>query len=87
MILAYGLKYVGVPTYPLGWTMGGILHGRRGVLAGHEAPLAARPASAAGDTQTAPALARQTAEPEAKRAGATADPLDDVPVSKTTCRR
>jgi uncharacterized membrane protein YfcA len=25
VILASGLKYVGVPTYPLGWTMGGIL--------------------------------------------------------------
>ena len=25
MIFASGLKYVGVPTYPLGWTMGGIL--------------------------------------------------------------
>jgi len=25
VILASGLKYVGVPTYPLGWTMGGVL--------------------------------------------------------------
>ena len=25
VIFASGLKYVGVPTYPLGWTMGGIL--------------------------------------------------------------
>jgi len=25
VILASGLKYIGVPTYPLGWTMGAVL--------------------------------------------------------------
>ena len=34
VIFASGLKYVGVTTYPLGWTMGGILVARRGVLGG-----------------------------------------------------
>jgi hypothetical protein len=84
VIFASGLKYVGVPTYPLGWTMGGIL------LAGAAYWLAVRrpwqrdrPPGAAV-TEPAPALAQQTAEETARpapgRAGATADPLDDVPV-------
>jgi len=63
VILASGLKYVGVPTYPLGWTMGGILV-----------------AGAAYWLAPAPALAQQTTQQTAKRADATADPLDDVPV-------
>ena len=83
VIFASGLKYVGVPTYPLGWTMGGIL------LAGAAYWLAVRrpwrrdrPPGAAV-TEPAPALAQQTAQQMARptpgRADATADPLDDVP--------
>jgi hypothetical protein len=72
VILASGLKYVGVPTYPLGWTMGGIL------LAGAAYWLATtRPWQK--DREPAPVLA-EGAEPAAGRAEATANPLDDVPV-------
>jgi hypothetical protein len=43
VIFASGLKYVGVPTYPLGLRHGRHPAGRRGVLAGHAAaPAAAR---------------------------------------------
>src|ERR1700730_8911858 len=72
VILASGLKYVGVPTYPLGWTMGGIL------LAGAASWLApTRPWQK--DREPAPVLTKG-AEPAAGRAEATANPLDDVPV-------
>ncbi len=81
VILASGLKYVGVPTYPLGWTMSGIL------LAGAAYWLATkrpwqrdRPLAPALAQLTAQQTAQLTAQPTAKRADATADPLDDVPV-------
>ena len=73
MILASGLKYVGVPTYPLGWTMGGIL------VAGAAYWLATR-RPWQRDRQPAAAGAKPTAQPTPGRADATADPLDDVPV-------
>ena len=41
VIFASGLKYVGVPTYPLGFVMGGILLAGAGVLAGRAAAPAA----------------------------------------------
>jgi uncharacterized protein len=58
VIFASGLKYVGVATYPLGWTMGGILvaGGAYGLIrartrqtrrpSGREPAAAVRPASA-----------------------------------------
>ena len=69
VIFASGLKYVGVPTYPLGFVMGGILVAGRGVLAGHPAPLAAGRAAE-------PAAGRPAAA-EGAPSGPT--PLDDVP--------
>ena len=76
VIFASGLKYVGVPTYPLGFIMGGIL------VAGAAYWLATkRPWQK--DRESAPGLA-EPAEPAAGRAepaAAPAGPLDDVPVS------
>ena len=42
VIFASGLKYVGVPTYPLGFVMGGILVAGAAYLAGRPAARAAR---------------------------------------------
>ena len=61
VIFASGLKYVGVPTYPLGFVMGGILVAGAGVLAGR----AAAPAAAAAGSRPARAPA---AVPEPERA-------------------
>ena len=71
VIFASGLKYVGVPTYPLGFIMGSIL------LAGAAYWLAwVRPRRAgAGAAAAAPALAPAAGLPERART-----PLDDVPV-------
>ena len=73
MIFASGLKYVGVPTYPLGFVMGGIL------VAGAAYWLAyVRPRRAAGAAGAAvPALAPAAMEAAPERAQ---PPLDDVPV-------
>ena len=75
VIFASGLKYVGVPTYPLGFVMGSIL------LAGAAYWLAVpRPRRLRGRGEPAPALAPAAvpaaAEGAAERAGT---PLDDVP--------
>ncbi len=80
VIFASGLKYVGVPTYPLGWTMGGILLAGAAYWLAMRRPALARRTAQSVAPQTAEPTARQTAEPTAKRADATADPLDDVPV-------
>ena len=68
VIFASGLKYIGVPTYPLGWTMGAI--GLAG-LAYWGIRRQRRDREPAG----APALA----DADVSRTGA-AGPLDDVPV-------
>jgi len=87
VILASGLKYVGLGTYPLGWVMGAILvagagywlvrtrpwdRKRRAALAGSAS---AGPGTAGPGTLSAAADARSGA------AAGAADPLDDVPVS------
>ena len=65
VIFASGLKYVGVPTYPLGFVMGGILvAGAAYWLVTEAAPAGREPAPAEGP------------EPVARRPA----PLDDVPV-------
>ena len=84
VILASGLKYVGVPTYPLGWTMGGILAAgavywlvtRRPWQRDREpVPLLAEP------TRAEPTRAEPTrAEPTRAEPAARAEPRDDVPV-------
>ena len=52
VIFASGLKYVGVPTYPLGFVMGGILVAGAGVLAGRAAaPAASRSRGARSGTR------------------------------------
>jgi uncharacterized membrane protein YfcA len=71
VILASGLKYVGVSTYPLAWTMGAVLL----VAAGYWL-LTRQPWRARGPV---PALAGPAAEP-ADSADSAAGPLDDVPV-------
>ena len=75
MIFASGLKYVGVPTYPLGFVMGGIL------LAGAAYWLAIlRPRRLRGDGRGEPAPAAVAAPAVAEGAPERATPLDDVPV-------
>jgi len=78
VIFASGLKYVGVPTYPLGWTMGAIALAALaywGIRRQRRDTEAARPAGAAGQVgAAAPAVALAPAEP--------AGPLDDVPVTR-----
>ena len=71
VIFASGLKYVGVPTYPLGFVMGGIL------LAGAVYWLVTKRPWRQG-REPAPVLAEPVAA-TAPRAEATAGPLDDVP--------
>jgi uncharacterized membrane protein YfcA len=75
VIFASGLKYVGVPTYPLGFVMGGIL------LAGGAYWLAVlRPRRLRGRGESAPALAPAAVPEAAQRAPERAGtPLDDVP--------
>ena len=80
VIFASGLKYVGVPTYPLGFVMGGIL------VAGAAYWLAVRrpwQRGQAGPGAPAPALANGV-DAVPKRAGGVAEraeaPRDDVPV-------
>jgi uncharacterized membrane protein YfcA len=71
VILASGLKYVGLGTYPLGWTMGAILVAGAGYWAIRTRPWDRERRADAGpaaDTRSGPAAAA-------------ADPLDDVPVS------
>ena len=64
VIFASGLKYVGVPTYPLGLTMGGIL------LAGAAYWLAMRrPALARPDGPTGGQAGRRDGRPAGRRAG------------------
>ncbi len=79
VIFASGLKYVGVPTYPLGLTMGGILLAGAAYWTAVRRPWQPGRPPAAAVTEPAPALAQPTAQPTPGRAGATADPLDDVP--------
>ena len=67
VILASGLKYVGVPTYPLGWTMGGILLAGAAYWLATKRPWQRDRRPAAALTEPAPALARQTAR--ARRPG------------------
>ncbi len=71
VILASGLKYVGVSTYPLAWTMGAVLLVAAGYWLLTRQPWRAR--------EAVPALAGPAAEP-ADSAGSAAGPLDDVPV-------
>jgi hypothetical protein len=75
VIFASGLKYVGVPTYPLGFVMGGIL------VAGAAYWLAyARPRRLRGRGEPAPALAQAAVPEAAEGAPERAEtPLDDVP--------
>jgi len=77
VIFASGLKYVGVPTYPLGFVMGGIL------VAGAVYWLAyVRPRRAAGAAGAAAPAFAPAAVPTATEAGPerARPPLDDVPV-------
>ena len=71
VILASGLKYVGVSTYPLGWTMGAVLLVAAGYWLLTRQPWRAR--------EPVPALAGPAAEP-ADSADSATGPLDDVPV-------
>ena len=71
VILASGLKYVGVSTYPLAWTMGAVLLVAAGYWLLTRQPWRAR--------EAVPALAGPAAEP-ADSADSAAGPLDDVPV-------
>jgi uncharacterized membrane protein YfcA len=79
VIFASGLKYAGLPTYPLGFTMGGIL------VAG-AAYWLARTRPWPKGREPAPVLTEpvkppvEPAAPAAGRAEAAAGPLDDVPV-------
>ena len=72
VILASGLKYVGVSTYPLGWTMGAVLLVAAGywLVTSHPWRRAREPV---------PALAGPAAE-LADSAGSATGPRDDVPV-------
>ena len=75
VIFASGLKYVGVPTYPLGFVMGGILlAGGAYWLAMLAAPAASR--SRGARSGLAPAAVPEAAEGAPERAET---PLDDVP--------
>ena len=65
VILASGLKYVGVPTYPLGWTMGGVLLAAGGYWLVLRQPWRHRAEETSATATPAPAL----------------EPLDDVPVT------
>ncbi|HET9972782.1 MAG TPA: TSUP family transporter, partial [Streptosporangiaceae bacterium] len=69
VIFASGLKYVGVPTYPLGFAMGGILVAGAGYGLYQAQAQRREPARAAGEA--APALAAEAGAPE---------PLDDIRV-------
>jgi uncharacterized membrane protein YfcA len=71
VILASGLKYVGVSTYPLAWTMGAVLLVAAGYWLLTRQPWRAR--------EPVPALAGPVAEP-ADSADSATGPLDDVPV-------
>jgi uncharacterized membrane protein YfcA len=71
VILASGLKYVGVSTYPLAWTMGAVLLVAAGYWLLTRQPWRAR--------EPVPALSGPAAEP-ADSADSAAGPLDDVPV-------
>src|SRR6516165_5532424 len=72
VIFASGLKYVGVPTYPLGFVMGGILVAGAAYWLAWVRPR--RAAVAAGAMGAGPALALATRAPERAQ-----PPLDDVP--------
>jgi uncharacterized protein len=65
VILASGLKYVGVPTYPLGWTMGGVLLAAGGYWLVLRQPWRHRAEETSATATPEPAL----------------EPLDDVPVT------
>jgi hypothetical protein len=75
VIFASGLKYVGVPTYPLGFVMGGILVAG----AGYWLYQVQARRSAEQEREPAPARAAEAAPPAAQPPKAAA-PLDDVPV-------
>ena len=62
VILASGLKYVGVPTYPLGWIMGGILVAGAGYWLARRQPWSGRRPSREPDLAPEPALA-EAADP------------------------
>jgi hypothetical protein len=70
-----GQKYVGVPTYPLGFVMGGILVAGAAYWLAYVRPR--RAADAAAAAALAPALAPAAAPGVPER---TQSPLDDVPV-------
>jgi hypothetical protein len=83
VIFASGLKYVGVPTYPLGFVMGGILVAGAGYWLAVRQPWQRGQAGLDEPGEPAPALANGVAGvPE--RAGGGPEPaetpLDDVPV-------
>ena len=75
VIFASGLKYVGVPTYPLGFVMGGILVAGAGYGL-YQMQARRRPAPG---REPAPALAAEAAPPAAQPPKAAA-PFDDVRV-------
>ena len=73
VIFASGLKYVGVPTYPLGFVMGGILVAGAGYWLAVRRPWQRR---GEGAPALAPAAVPAVADPGPERAET---PLDDVP--------
>ncbi len=75
VIFASGLKYVGVPTYPLGFVMGGILVAGAGYWLAMRRPWQGRGEPVASAAAPAPAVA-DVADPVPERAET---PLDDVP--------
>ena len=78
VILASGLKYVGVSTYPLGWTMGAVLLVAVGYWLLTRQPWQ-RGRERQRGREPVPALAGPAAEP-ADSADSATGPLDDVPV-------
>jgi hypothetical protein len=72
VIFASGLKYVGVPTYPLGFVMGGILVAGAGYLLAVRRLGQRQP----GEPEPVPALANPDPDPVL----AEPDPLGDVRV-------
>jgi hypothetical protein len=80
VIFASGLKYVGVPTYPLGFVMGGILVAGAGYgLYQVQARRAAEQEAAEQDREPAPVLVTEAGPPAAQPPKAAA-PFDDVRV-------
>jgi len=71
VIFASGLKYVGVPTYPLGWTMGGILVAGAAYWLVRTKPW---------QKDRPPAMTPASSPPVSVRPADLADPVEDLPV-------